>query len=70
MRDSYTREVGRFSDMTIVMGIVAACVLLALMLFGAGMIDTRESTPQPSSQAPAATQPSTQPPASSETKTP
>ena len=60
MRDSYTREVGRFSDMTIVMAIVAVCVLLALMLFGAGMIDTRESTLQPSSQAPA----------TSETKTP
>jgi hypothetical protein len=59
-----------FYDKYVVMGVVFVCVLTALALLGAGMIDTRESTPQPSSQAPTITQPSTQPPASSETRAP
>jgi hypothetical protein len=70
-----------FNDNYVVMGIVFVCVLMALVLLGAGMIDTREtSTTQPTSQAPvttqsetqapATTQPSTQPPATGETKTP
>ena len=49
----------RFSDTYIVMGIVFVCVLMALVLLGAGMFDTGEkSTTQPSSQAPVTTQPS------------
>ena len=70
-----------FNDNYVVMGIVAVCVLMALALLGAGMLDTREtSTTQPSSQAPvttqsdtqapAITQPSTQAPATGETNAP
>lgn len=70
-----------FGASHIVMGIVFVCVLMALVLLGAGMFDTGEkSTTQPSSQAPvttqsdsqapAITQPSTQAPATGETKTP
>ena len=37
-----------FDDNYVVMGIVAVCVLMALALLGAGMLDTREtSTTQP-----------------------
>lgn len=71
----------RFGDNYIILGIVFVCVLMALVLLGAGMFDTGEkSTTQPSSQAPvttqsdsqapAITQPSTQAPATGETKTP
>ena len=70
-----------FNDNYVVMGIVFVCVLMALVLLGAGMIDTREkSTTQPTSQAPvttqsdtqapAITQPSTQAPATGENKAP
>ena len=81
-RPLYTRETRTpFNDNYVIMGIVFVCVLMALVLLGAGMIDTREkSTTQPTSQAPvtmqsdtqapAITQPSTQPPATGETKTP
>jgi hypothetical protein len=71
----------RFSDIYVVMGIVFVCVVMALALLWAGMIDTGEkSTTQPStqapvttqsgSQAPAITQPSTQSPGPGESKTP
>ena len=54
-----------FNDNYVVMGIVAVCVLMALALLGAGMLDTRETnTAQPpSSQAPVTTQSDTQAPA-------
>ena len=52
-----THEVRPLSDTTIIMGIVAVCVFLALILLGAGMLDTGEkSATQPSTQAPATTQ--------------
>ena len=55
----------------VVMGIVAACVLIALAILGGGMFDTGEKdTTQSETQAPATTQPSTQAPATGETKTP
>jgi hypothetical protein len=71
----------RFSDIYVVMGIVFVCVVMALALLWAGMIDTGEkSTTQPSTQAPvttqsgslapAITQPSTQSPGPGESKTP
>lgn len=71
----------RYWDNYVVMGVVAVCVLMAVALLWAGMIDTREkSATQPStqapvttqsdSQAPAITQPSTQSPATGENKTP
>jgi hypothetical protein len=50
-----------FNDHYVVMGIVAVCVLMALALLWAGMIDTRERS---------ATQPSNQAPATGETETP
>lgn len=66
-----------FNDNYVIMGIVFVCVLMALALLGAGIIDTRSIfATQPSSQAPvtthapAITQPSTQAPATGETKTP
>lgn len=69
-----THEERPLSDATIIMGLVAVCVFLALILLGAGMLDTREkSTTQPPSttqsegQAPAITQPSAQAPATGET---
>ena len=75
-----TRETRRpFNDNYVIMGIVFVCVLMALALIGAGIIDTRSIfATQPSSQAPvttqsfapAITQPSTQAPATGETKTP
>jgi hypothetical protein len=37
MHDGYTREVGRFSNTTIIMGIVAVFVLLALAIVGAAV---------------------------------
>ncbi len=37
MRDSYTRE--DLSETTIIMGIVAVCVFLALIVLGAGMLE-------------------------------
>jgi hypothetical protein len=56
-----THEERPLSDTIIVMGIVAVCVLMALALLGAGMIDTGDKrTTQPSTQAPVTTQPSTQ----------
>ena len=48
-----THEERPLSDTTIIMGIVAVCVLLALMLLGAGMLDGQISSKQPSIQAPA-----------------
>ena len=82
-RDTREARAGssRFGDNYIILGIVFVCVLMALVLLGAGMFDTGEkSTTQPSSQAPvttqsdtqapAITQPSTQAPATGETKTP
>ena len=48
-----THEERPLSDTTIIMGIVAVCVLLALMLLGAGMLDGQISSTQPSIQAPA-----------------
>ena len=45
-----THEVRPLSDTTIIMGIVAVCVFLALILLGAGMLDTGERVPR--SQAP------------------
>ena len=66
-----------FNDNYVIMGIVFVCVLMALALLGAGIIDTRSIfATQPSSQAPvtthapAITPPSTQAPATGETKTP
>ena len=66
-----------FNDNYVVMGIVGVCVLMALVLLGAGMLDgVGKNTTQPSSttqsdsQAPAITQPSTQAPATGENKTP
>ena len=70
MPDSYTREVGRFSNTTIIMGLVAVCVLMAVVLLGAGMLDTRESPTQLNSQAPVTTQPSSAAPATGENKAP
>jgi hypothetical protein len=59
-----THEERPLSDTTIVMGIVFICVLMALALLGAGMIDTRgKSTMQPSTQAPVTTQSDTLVPA-------
>ena len=59
-----------FNDNYVVVGIVGVCVLMALVLLGAGMLDpVGKNTTQPSSttqsesQAPAITKPSTQPPA-------
>ena len=63
----------------IVMGIVAACVLIALAILAGGVSDTGEKdmtqpprpvTTQSDTQAPAITQPSIQAPATGETKTP
>ena len=63
----------------VVMGIVAACVLVALAILGGGLFDTGEKdttqpprpvTTQSETQAPATTQPSTQAPATGEDKTP
>jgi hypothetical protein len=70
-----------FNDNYVIMGIVFVCVLMALALLGAGIIDTRSIfatqpnsqapvTTQSDSQAPAITPPSTQAPATGETKTP
>ena len=66
-----------FNDNYVIMGIVFVCVLMALALLGAGIIDTRSIfATQPSPQAPvtthapAITPPSTQAPATGETKTP
>ena len=57
-----THEERPLSDTTIVMGIVAVCVFLALILLGAGMLEK-------SSKAPAITHPS-QAPATGENKAP
>ena len=66
-----------FNDNYVVMGIVGVCVLMALVLLGAGMLDrVGKNTTQPSSttqsdsQAPAITKPGTQAPATGETRTP
>jgi hypothetical protein len=67
MRDSYTRE--DLSETTIIIGIVAVCVFLALILLGAGMLD-KKSVTQPSIEAPATTQSDTQAPATGESKVP
>jgi len=49
-----THEVRPHLDTTIIMGIAAVCVLLALMLFGARMIQYGDlNTTQPSAQSPA-----------------
>ena len=58
-RDTREARAGssRFGDNYIILGIVFVCVLMALVLLGAGMFDTGEkSTTQPSSQAPVTTQ--------------
>jgi hypothetical protein len=57
-----THEERPLSDMTIIMGIVAVCVFLALILLGAGMLNKKSLT-QPSTQAPVATQSDSQAPA-------
>jgi hypothetical protein len=66
----HNHEVRPLSDTTIIMGIVFVCVLMAVVLLGAGMLDTRSImqprtpvTTQSDTQAPAITQPSTQVPA-------
>ena len=67
----HTREAPaepHFGDSYIVVGLVLVCVLMAVALLWAGMMNEK-STTQPSSQAPV-TQPSTQAPATGETKTP
>ena len=71
-RPTDTREArSRFSDNYVVMGIVVVCVLMALALLWAGMIDTGEkSTTQSETQAPAITQSETQAPGAGENKTP
>jgi hypothetical protein len=57
-----THEERPLSDTTIVMGIVFVCVLMALALLGAGMLDTgNKRTTQPS--GPVTTQSDTQVPA-------
>jgi hypothetical protein len=70
-RPTDTREArSRFSDNYVVMGIVAVCVLMALALLWAGMIDTGEkSTTQSETQAPAITQSETQAPATTQSET-
>jgi len=55
-----THEERPLSDTTIVMGIVFVCVLMAVALLWAGMIDKR-SIMQPSAQAPVTTQSDSQP---------
>jgi hypothetical protein len=59
----------RFSDNYVIVGIVFVCVLMALALLGAGLLDTasRPVTTQSDSQAPVITQPSTQAPATGKT---
>ena len=78
-RDPHEARTRFWYNRYVVMGIVAACVLMALAILGAGMFDTGEKdmtqpprpvTTQSDSQAPAITQPSTQAPATGETKTP
>jgi hypothetical protein len=69
MPDSYTRDDrSPISDTTIIMGIVAVCVFLALILLAAGMLD-KKSVTQPSIQAPATTQSDTQAPATTQPDT-
>ena len=52
-----THEEHPLSDTTIIMGIVAVCVFMALALLGAGMIDEGDQrTTQPSTQAPVTAQ--------------
>jgi hypothetical protein len=53
-----THEHRRLSDPSIIWGIVGACVFLALILLGAGMLDKNSLTQPSSPQAPAITQPS------------
>jgi hypothetical protein len=74
-----THENRPLSGRTIVIGIVSVCVLMVVVLLGAGMLDpVGKSTIQPSrpvitqsdTQAPAITEPSTQAPATGETETP
>ena len=67
MPDSYTRE--DLSETTIIMGIVAVCVFLALILLGAGMLDKKSLT-QPSIQAPVTTQSDSQAPAITQPSSP
>ena len=62
-----------FNDNYVILGIVFVCVLMALVLFGAGMIDERSTvqpnapvTTQSDTQAPAVTQPSSQAPATTQ----
>ena len=55
-----THEERPLSDTTIVMGIAFICVLMAVALLWAGMIDKRSIT-QPSTQAPVTTQSDSQP---------
>ena len=50
-----THEERPLSDTTIIMGIVAVCVFLALILLGAGMLNKKSFT-QPRTQAPVTTQ--------------
>jgi hypothetical protein len=70
MPDSYTRDDrSRYRDSYVIWGIVAACVFLALILLGAGMLDKKSLT-QPSTQAPATTQSDTQAPAVTEPSSP
>ena len=61
----------RISETTIIMGIVFLCVLLGLLLFGAGMFDTSENnSTKASTQAPVTTQMDSQAPAPGEDRTP
>jgi hypothetical protein len=58
----------RSADNYVIIGIVLVCVLMALVLLGAGMFGSDgKSITQPSTQSPVATQPNNQPPATSET---
>ena len=60
-----------FNDNYVIMGIVFVCVLMALALLGAGIIDTRSIfATQPSSQAPVTTQSDSQAPAINAAKHP
>ena len=59
-----------FNDNYVIMGIVFVCVLMALALLGAGLIDKRSIfATQPRSQAPVTTQSDSQAPAITEPST-
>jgi hypothetical protein len=74
---SDTREARtRLSDNYVILGIVAVCVIMALVLLGAGMFGsvdkstTQPSAPQSDPQTPAIGQPSPEAPPAPENKSP